>query len=36
MQKSEFVKIYNEFFPHGDPTKFSTFVFNVFAMNWFL
>ena len=33
LQKSEFVKIYNEFFPDGDATKFSQFVFDVFVMN---
>ena len=29
MQRSEFVLIFNEFFPHGDATQFSNFVFDV-------
>ena len=28
--KTEFAKIYKQFFPFGDPTKFSSLVFNVF------
>ena len=28
--KPEFSKIYKQFFPFGDPTKFSSLVFNVF------
>jgi len=30
LQRSEFVEIYNKFFPHGNATKFSQFVFDVF------
>lgn len=29
----EFVTIYQQFFPMGDPSKFSHFVFNVFDTN---
>ncbi|CAG9538823.1 unnamed protein product [Cercopithifilaria johnstoni] len=29
----EFQNIYKKFFPNGDPTKFATFVFNVFDSN---
>ena len=31
LQRSEFVEIYNKFFPHGNATKFSQFVFDVFG-----
>lgn len=30
MTKSEFRKIYGQFFPCGDPTKFVDYIFNVF------
>ncbi|CAG5087970.1 Oidioi.mRNA.OKI2018_I69.PAR.g11684.t1.cds [Oikopleura dioica] len=33
LSKGEFSKIYNQFFPKGDPTAFSQFVFNVFDDN---
>lgn len=33
LTKNEFAKIYNQFFPHGDPTAFAAFVFNVFDEN---
>lgn len=26
----EFQTVYQQFFPEGDPSKFATFVFNVF------
>eukprot|EP00058_Branchiostoma_floridae_P014735 XP_002600223.1 hypothetical protein BRAFLDRAFT_66728 [Branchiostoma floridae] len=33
LRKEEFTTIYKQFFPHGDPTKFADFVFNVFDTN---
>ncbi|XP_056313978.1 neuronal calcium sensor 1a [Danio aesculapii] len=33
LDSSGFQKIYKQFFPFGDPTKFATFVFNVFDEN---
>ena len=30
LSKSEFQKIYKQFFPFGDPTSFADYVFNVF------
>ncbi|MCP9257023.1 Neuronal calcium sensor 1 [Dirofilaria immitis] len=33
MKMDEFQNIYKQFFPNGDPTKFATFVFNVFDSN---
>ncbi|CBY13102.1 unnamed protein product [Oikopleura dioica] len=33
LSKGEFSKIYTQFFPKGDPTAFSQFVFNVFDDN---
>ena len=30
LTKLEFQKIYRQFFPFGDPTKFADYVFNVF------
>jgi Ca2+-binding EF-hand superfamily protein len=33
LTKNEFAKIYNQFFPHGDPSAFAAFVFNVFDEN---
>ncbi|XP_006754277.1 PREDICTED: neuronal calcium sensor 1 [Myotis davidii] len=33
LDSAGFQKIYKQFFPFGDPTKFATFVFNVFDEN---
>jgi len=33
LDKAEFQKIYKQFFPFGDPTKFADYVFNVFDVN---
>jgi len=33
LTRNEFSKIYNQFFPHGDPSAFAAFVFNVFDEN---
>ncbi|EFO25213.1 neuronal calcium sensor family protein 3 [Loa loa] len=33
LKMNEFQNIYKQFFPNGDPTKFATFVFNVFDSN---
>lgn len=33
VQFQEFHTIYQQFFPNGDPTKFASFVFNVFDAN---
>jgi len=30
LKKEEFQTVYQQFFPEGDPSKFATFVFNVF------
>ncbi|XP_046362231.1 neuronal calcium sensor 1-like [Haliotis cracherodii] len=33
LRREEFQSIYKQFFPHGNPTKFAQFVFNVFDSN---
>jgi len=33
LDKTEFSRIYKQFFPFGDPTQFAEFVFNVFDEN---
>ncbi|GAB1598023.1 neuronal calcium sensor 1-like [Argonauta hians] len=33
LKKEEFQAIYQQFFPHGDPSRFASFVFNVFDDN---
>jgi EF hand len=33
LDKSEFAKIYRQFFPFGDPAQFADYVFNVFDEN---
>uniref|UniRef100_A0A5S6PZX5 EF-hand domain-containing protein n=1 Tax=Trichuris muris TaxID=70415 RepID=A0A5S6PZX5_TRIMR len=33
LKREEFQTIYRQFFPEGDPSKFSSFVFNVFDVN---
>lgn len=30
LNKQEFIKIYKQFFPFGDPSHFADYVFNVF------
>jgi Ca2+-binding EF-hand superfamily protein len=33
LSKQEFIKIYKQFFPFGDPSQFADYVFNVSASN---
>ncbi|ODV93898.1 hypothetical protein PACTADRAFT_51646 [Pachysolen tannophilus NRRL Y-2460] len=33
LTKEEFIKIYKQFFPFGDPTEFSNYVFKVFDVD---
>ena len=33
LDKTEFQKIYKQFFPFGDPSTFADYVFNVFDSN---
>ncbi|XP_043217441.1 frequenin-1-like [Amphibalanus amphitrite] len=33
LDEQGFIKIYKQFFPHGDPTKFASLVFRVFDVN---
>lgn len=33
MSEQEFIRLYRQFFPIGDPAKFASFVFNVFDQN---
>lgn len=36
LSKPEFIKIYKQFFPFGDPSQFADYVFNVSAPSRFL
>jgi len=33
LNEAQFVKLYEEFFPDGEPSEFATIVFNVFDQN---